>query len=131
MRGVVLDFKNNRIMEYRSFWGYKHGKWEPLDQFKRIILTYERVSTGQYTRDFGNRFTKTSYSYCLVLKGPQGANVLPFELVEYASHKAGRKKLLELANLLNLPYYDVFYEKSQSAQKRRYEREVNRFLKRH
>lgn len=132
MRGVVIDFANNQIMEYQSIWGVKRGTWESISDFKCIILTYESILNTNRTNisASGKRSAPASYSYCLVLR-PEKENdsILPFEIAEYGSHKAGRRMLLKMAKRFDLPHYDVFYEKSKSAQKRRMEHEVEHFFK--
>lgn len=132
MRGVVIDFANNQIMEYQSIWGVKRGTWESISDFKSIVLTYENTTKSNSIRTTtqGDRSAPGTYSYCLVLRPEKGNDsILPFEIGEYGSHKTGRRMLLKMAKRFNFPHYDVFYEKSKSAQKRRMEHEVEHFFK--
>ena len=131
IRGVIIDFRERRIMEYRNFLGVKNGNWESLKNFDKIVLTYESVATvNAISRFTQSRRAKSNYSFCLVLKNTSSASEIKnFEIGEYGSHRTGRVNLLKLSKRLDYPYEDEYFVLSKKAQKRRKQIEKRRVWK--
>ena len=47
-RGVNIDFKNNRIRQYRNMLMIRHGKWETLSDFTKVSLTLEQFKATRF-----------------------------------------------------------------------------------
>lgn len=125
LRGVVIDFKNHRIRQYRSFLGYKTGLWEDIKSFGEIRIEWDRQHSRSATSLItGSRKSSSSDGYFVLLKGGEGFP--PFEIGEYATHKAAQKIALNLSNKLAIPFVDEYKEIKRRAKQRRSELEARR-----
>ncbi|NCG29532.1 MAG: hypothetical protein GWP27_03570 [Bacteroidetes bacterium] len=124
-RGVNIDFEKKQIRQYRSFLGFKSGRWESLEDFDKATLVWTRIR-GRSTASMlsGSRRGSTSPSYFVLLEGEDG--IIPFEIGEYSTHKAARKMLKVMASGGGFTTIDSYAERLDSAKNRRDEYEGRR-----
>lgn len=127
-RGVQIDQQNNRVRQYTSYLGLKHGEWNPLDKFDKIILKWERFSYRSggtpATFAFSPFTTRTSDAYTVYLVDVDDHTRL--ELGDFDTHKGARKFMAKYSHLLALPAEDKYQQRLESAQRTREEVESRR-----
>jgi hypothetical protein len=124
-RGVEIDFNHRKIRQYRSFLGLRTGTWESVDDFDKITLTWYRIRGLSATARISQSWNSSSSdSYFVLLETADGKN--PFEIGEYASHRAAQKVMRQMAKQLSLPHVDAYQKKLDAIAKRRLQREAHR-----
>jgi len=124
-RGVNIDFKNNRIRQYRNMLMIRHGKWETLSDFNKVSLTLEQFKTMSASSVISQSFNSKSHdSYFVILEGEEG--VIPFEIGEYESHSSAKSTMKWMADKLNIPSEDLYGERKKKASKIRSGRKGNK-----
>jgi len=124
-RGVNIDFKKNRIRQYRNMLMIHHGKWETISDFNKVSLTLEQFKTMSASSLISQSFNSKSHdSYFVILEGEEG--VIPFEIGEYESHSSAKKTMKWMAEKLNLPNEDLYGERKKKAAKIRNKRKAGR-----
>ena len=117
-RGVNIDFKRNRIRQYRNMLMIRHGKWESLSDFNKVSLTLEQFKTMSTSSLISQSFNSKSHdSYFVILEGEEG--IIPFEIGEYESHSAAKKTMKWLSEKLSIPSEDLYGERKKKAAKMR------------
>jgi hypothetical protein len=115
-RGVNIDFKRNRIRQYRNMLMIRHGKWETLSDFKKVSLTLEQFKTMSASSLISQSFNSKSHdSYFVILEGEEG--IIPFEIGEYEAHSSAKSTMKWMADKLNIPSEDLYGERKKKAAK--------------
>lgn len=115
-RGVNIDFKNNRIRQYRNMLMIRYGKWETLSDFTKVSLTLEQFKTMSASSLISQSFNSKSHdSYFVILEGEEG--IIPFEIGEYESHSSAKSTMKWMTEKLNIPSEDLYCKRKKKASK--------------
>jgi hypothetical protein len=112
--GIELDFKNNKIRSYKSFFSLKTGEWISLKYYTSGKLCY--VTRSKKKNEDGSSEKIRNKTYTIELLHQRGKK-LPFH--EFTSYKLAKQTKQILEEQLNIPVIDAIQEsRKQAAGKR-------------
>lgn len=114
VKGVVIDTKNKLYKKYLNLLFIKIGSWKSLQEISHVVLKVNS-SNSVYSHRGGSTTIRTdSMSVALV-----GEHKLFIELKEFTNYNNAKIYLYEIAEQLNLPWFDMKEEINNQAIKAR------------
>lgn len=117
-RGIELDKETSQARAYVQTFGFKRGKWIPLEGFSRVILVkdYYLLNVGPSTVPFLRGRKKRVASFDVLLSGNTGNELF---LTESTTHQEAKRHLKSVSEYLGLPSEDRLQATIDQLQRRR------------
>lgn len=101
LRGLEIDFKNEKIRRYQSFLGMTTGEWMPLSAFDSVRVYQHQLKTqkGKFINRGPKKYDTHAYYYVRLVSPGLNTSVSLLELNNYQRAKEHAEKVARAARL--------------------------------